>query len=175
MIDQIFFRVPPGVSFLGVGDPRSPTILPDPSIASISPGTQSWAPRLCLARPQASWLRIWSPRQRPHCSPEHPLPQSLHGHRHKLYPVPGAPCQLGQSSVPLVANGRGRDPLGSWRAMQIIGNPAQVVYGAAASFTCEQNPPSWHPLPLPGRSLMTVPALAHKQGSACGASNRFQM
>lgn len=90
------------------------------------PETQSWAPGFCLARPPASWLRIWSPRQRPLCSPA-PLPHPLPGHRHRLYPAPGAPHQLAHSSMPLGFDGRGRDPLGSSRAMQITGSPPPAM------------------------------------------------
>lgn len=60
--------------------------------------------------------------------PRAPHPHPLPGHRHRLYPAPGASCQLGQNSVPLGADGRSRDPLGSSRATQITGNPSLVVY-----------------------------------------------
>lgn len=124
MTRQIFFfRAPRGVSFEG----KTPSALSNCQPHPLPPplqGPSLWAPGLCLARPLASWLKIWSPRQQPLCSPEHPLLHPIPGHRHRLSPAPGAPHQ---SSVPLGVDGRGRDPLGSSRAMQIIGSPSPAM------------------------------------------------
>lgn len=125
-----------------------------------------------------AWPGLWPPGSgsgllgNSHTAPQStPSPHPLPGHRHRLYPDPRAPCQLAQSSVPLGDEGRGRDPRGSSRAMQIIGNPSPVVRSGlmppprvSKTFTStswEESHGSARPYPRTRKS--------------CEAPNRFQI